>query len=303
MTYVVYSFTQKPDYEAAYNMETTSLQARVMSSEIYPKQVFTNNMLSIKMMGATKDEYGYLSVTWFRNGNEIPGVSGTRLAANHIRKGQKIHAEVNLLGPDALIEPVILPVLTVLNSPPVIASGSLVYKEEPTDAIVAMVTADDADGDKLKYSYRWFRNNVKVETTKTGSIKVDGFEQGDRIHAIIMANDGGKDVASYKCDPVPIGSNAPMITSQPPARLTQDRRYVYQLTVEAPDPETLVYEVLKGPSGMKISPDGYLAWKLPESQAGSREYDVVVRVSDASGGESYQEFSINLSAKAADQDG
>lgn len=301
ITYAVYMITNQPNYDALYDGDANDLKVKVLSSEIYPKSVYTNNSLSIKMHDANKEEYSYVSVKWFRNGGEVTGVSQTTLPAKYTRKGDRIHAEVNLLGPDALEEPVKTETVSVLNTPPVVASGSLTLVTRPTDMIVARITADDTDKDRLDYTYKWLVNRQEYQTTKDRTLRVGAFELGDEISAIVYVTDHDADAVTYQCEPIVLGSNAPVITSQPPSSFTPDRRYVYQLEVTAPDTQTLNFELLKAPEGMKISSTGFIDWELPAAEVGSRKYTVIVKASDASGGEAQQEFTISLSGMAGSQ--
>ena len=302
IAFSVYSFTSKPDFEAAYEMDKSSLAAKVMSAEIYPKSVYSGNSLNIRMQKATKDEYRYLQVRWFKNGHVVPSEAGPKFPSRLTNKGDRIYAEINLLGIDELEVPVKTSEIVVLNSPPAIVTGSLILRTEPTDMIVARIEASDGDKDRLKFTYQWFRNGSPIQGQRKKSLPLANYGQGDTFHVVVTASDGENSTAPYKTEPMELGSNAPTITSQPPGSFTPDRHYIYQVVVSGGNTETLQYEV-KGPSGMKISSTGMLDWELPEQAVGSREYTIVVRVSDATGGAVSQEFSLNLSAQARNDDG
>ncbi len=297
VAFAVYSFTSKPDFEATYQSDQSNLRAKVSSADIYPKAVYTNNTLQLKMMRATRDEYSYLDVRWFRNGQQIRGVSGPSLPPQYFRKGDLVYAEVNLLGIDAMDTPVKTTPVTVLNSPPRIVSASTALRSLDSDVLFARVNATDADREKLKITYRWFRNGVEVPDANLPVFDLGNCADGDVIYAMITASDGDDETAPYKCDPITLGSNAPMITSTPPSSCTPDRRYVYQVEVTTPSNDPLTWELVKGPKGMTLSPDGLITWKLPEKAEGQREFGVVVRVADPTGGEAFQEFTIGLSGK------
>jgi hypothetical protein len=129
---------------------------------------------------------------------------------------------------------------------------------------------------------------------------VADFAKGDEFQVEIIATDGDDPTLPYKTDPLTLGSAAPQITSMPPNGFTPDRHYVYQLAVEAPDPSTLNYELVKAPEGMRVSSTGLIDWELPASAAGTRDYEVLVRVTDPTGGEGLQNFTISLSGTAAE---
>gem|GEM_PF-4924697 len=158
----VYSFTSKPDFQATYQTDQSNLRAKVSSIEIYPKAVYTTNTLQLRMMRATREDYSYLDVRWFRNGQQIEGVAGPQLPNQYIRKGDQIHAEVNLLGLDAMPKPVTTVPVVVLNSPPRIVSASTAMRTIDSDVLFARVDAVDADRERLKISYRWIRNGVEI---------------------------------------------------------------------------------------------------------------------------------------------
>ena len=298
VTFAVYSMTAKPDYEIGYQLEQSTLHAKVQSSEIYPKTAYTNSSLKIKMASAVKKEYLYIAVKWFRNDQEIHNYNDPTLIPAKFRKGDRIHAEVNLLGPDALEQPVVTRPVHILNTPPTIVEASTVLKTEPSDVIKARVNAVDADADRIRYRYRWFRNGAEIGGQTKAALDVAKCSMGDEVYAEIVALDGEDESPPFKSEPIKLGSNAPQITSQPPQSFTDDRRYVYQVVATAPDPNSLTFDLLKAPAGMTIDETGRIDWPLPEAQLGSRDYDIVVRVSDPTGGEAYQEFSLSLTGSS-----
>ena len=294
VTFAVYSMTAKPNYEIGYQLEQSTLHAKVQSSEIYPKTAYTNSALRIKMVNAIKKEYLYITVKWFRNDQEIHNYADPTLTPDKFVKGDQIHAEVNLLGPDVLEQPVVTTPVYVLNTPASIIEASTNLKTVPSDVIVARVNAVDADGDKIRYRYQWFKNGTIIAGQKKAALDIVHCGIGDKVWASIIAFDGEDESAPFKSEPIKIGSDAPKITSNPPQTLTKDRRYVYQVTTSVPDPSTLNFDLLKAPSGMKIDRNGLIDWALPEVAQGSRNYDVVIRVTDPTGGEAEQEFSLSL---------
>jgi hypothetical protein len=295
--FAVYSFTSKPDYSMVYDMEQGALRAKVMSSEIYPKTAYTNNSLRIKMENAKKEEYLYVAVKWFRNGEEIYNYNDPTLIPAKFSKGDRIYAEVNLLGPDALDEPVVTRPVTILNTPPQIIEASTIMNKIPSDVITVRVNAVDADKDRLKYTYNWFINDREVPNQNKPVLNVAECQNGDQIYAQVVASDGEDESSPNKSEPLRIGSNVISITSQPPKTVGEDRRFVYQVSATGPEPETMVYQLINGPAGMSISKTGKLEWQMPDPTLGEHAHEVVIRVSDATGGEAFQEFKINTTGK------
>lgn len=294
VTFAVYSMTAKPDYEVGYQLEQSTLHAKVQSSEIYPKTAYTNNSLQIKMESATKKEYAYIAVKWFRNGQEINNYNEPTLIPTLFKKGDQIHAEVNLLGPEAMEKPVVTKPVHILNTPPSIVEASTVLETVPSDVIKARVNAVDADSDNIRYRYKWFVNGAEIGGQSKATLDVAYCKNGDEVYAEIVALDGEDESPPFKSESTKIGSNAPKITSQPPQSFTKDRRYVYQVVVDAPDPGSLTFNLVKGPEGMQIDETGRIDWALPEAQLGSRDYEIVLRVTDPTGGEALQKFNLSL---------
>jgi hypothetical protein len=292
--FAVYSFTSKPDYSHVYQMEQGTLHAKVMSSEIYPKTAYTNNSLRIKMAKAKKEEYLYIAVKWFRNGQEIYNYNDPTLVPQKFRKGDQIYAEVNLLGPEALDEPVRTLPVKIINTPPQIIEASAIMKQIPSDVITARVNAVDADKDKIRYNFKWYVNDRQVSGENKEFLNVAECQNGDEVYAEVIALDGDDESPPYKSEPLRIGSNVLQITSQPPNGVGEDRRYTYQVSATGPEPESMIYQLITGPPGMGMSKTGRIEWQMPAPKLGENVYEVVVRVADATGGEAFQEFEINV---------
>ncbi len=292
--FAVYSFTAKPNYDRVFEVGESPLQAKVMSSEIFPKSAYAHNALKIKMQKALKNEYLYIAVKWFRNGQAIHNFNEPSLPPSKFKKGDQIHAEVNLLGPDALDEPVVTLPVTVLNTPPQIIEASLVLNDATGGMIRARVNAVDADKDKMTFKYAWYINGSQVPGKSKSALNAGLCKNGDEVYAMISATDGDDESSAHKSEPLKIGSNVVQITSEPPNSIAEGRRYVYQVAATAPDLEALTYSLITKPTGMTISNTGRIEWQLPDPKLGERAFEVVVRVADPTGSEAYQEFEISV---------
>jgi hypothetical protein len=293
--YAVYLFTSKPNYDEVFELGESSLHAKVNSSEIYPKSAYTNNTLKIKMQKALKEEYLYIAVKWFRNGQQIYNYNEPELLSSKFSKGDQIHAEVNLLGPDEMDQPVVTLPVTILNTPPQIIEASAVLESgSSSGAIRARVNAMDADKDRIRYRYAWYINDRQLPGETKATLDVGLCKKGDEVYAEIVAMDGDDESPPFKSEPVRIGGNVLKITSQPPKSIGEDRRYVYQVATEAPDPEALMFSLVSSPTGMTISKTGRVEWQLPDPKLGTQAYEVVIRVADPTGTEVFQEFAINV---------
>jgi hypothetical protein len=294
--FAVYSFTAKPNYDRILEAGESPLQAKVMSSEIFPRSAYKHNTLQIKMQKALKEEYLYIAVKWFRNDQAIHNFNEPSLPPSKFTKGDQIHAEVNLLGPDALDEPVVTLPVTVLNTPPQIIEASLVLNEATGGMIRARVNAVDADKDKISFKYAWYINGSQVPGQSKSALNVGLCKNGDEVYAMISAADGGDQSPVHKSELLRIGGNVVQITSEPPNSIGDDRKYTYQVVTSAPEPEVLTYSLITKPTGMTISKTGRIEWQLPDPKLGERAFEVVVRVEDPTGSEAFQEFAINVAA-------
>ena len=117
---------------------------------------------------------------------------------------------------------------------------------------------------------------------------------GDEVYARITARDNNDDSPPQDSEKITIGSNAPQITSKPPAGPRADRRYVYKVEATGPIPDDLRFSLVEAPTGMTISDTGLIEWQMPDPKLGQHSYEVVVKVTDPTGGEAIQDFAINV---------
>ncbi len=293
----VYKFTNQTDLGDIYAEEHGQLSAKVQSSQIYPKSVFTGSMLQIKMTAGTPDDYKYLQVKWYRNGTEIPRHAGPQLPSSTFHKGDEVYAAVNLIGPEALAEPVITAAVKVENSPPAISSGSVFMLDQ--QYFLARVNASDADRDKITYKYIWFINNREIAGESTDKLPVSYAESGDKVVAQVVASDGEIESAAFSCDALQVEGRAPQITSNPPTAL-DGNRFVYQITTNRTDLSSLTFELLDGPNDMTITEAGKIEWEVPISED-ERNIKVSVLVSADDGGETTHSFGLSLKPNYVDQ--
>ena len=170
-------------------------------------------------------------------------------------------------------------------------------KQIPSDVITARINAVDADSDRMKFRYKWFINDRELPGQNKSKLSVAECQNGDEVYAKVVASDGDDESPETKSEPLRIGSNVLQITSQPPQSVSEDRRFLYQVSATGPEPETIIYQLISGPAGMKISTKGAVEWQMPSPKSGEQLFEIVIRVSDMSGGEAFQEFAINVTGK------
>jgi VCBS repeat-containing protein len=181
-----------------------------------------------------------------------------------------------------------------INDPPVMTSTPVTIATEDAPYTYD-VKATDADGDPLTFSL----------TTSPGGMTIDansGLINWTPTNAQVGYNDvvvqvddgnGSTDAQSFTID-VENVNDPPVITSTPITTATEDILYAYD--VEATDPDVgdvLTYSLTASPTGMTINPTtGLIEWTPTDGQVDDN--DVVVQVSDGSGGTDSQSFTITV---------
>lgn len=255
--------------------------------EIAPADAFANSTLQLRLSDVQGSSGEIATCRWFRDGNEIAGVTGGTLEPGNFHKGDTIEAETTLENGSVAKAPAV----HILNSPPRIVAASTNLKPSPSAEIYVEVSAVDADNDPITYRYAWFVNGKELSDEKKATLNVARLQKSDRIYASVVAMDGDGESSPAVADRIDIGSNVPAITSVPPQALEEGSRFVYQVKTSMPDPKDLRFELVSAPDGMTIDRGGRIEWVVPGS-AEARDYTVEVHVSDPSGGEAMQKFQI-----------
>jgi hypothetical protein len=183
------------------------------------------------------------------------------------------------------------------NQPPRIRKLSLQQAEDDESIWIAVVEADDAEGDTIELDYVWYVNG---EPSETRSQRFDATDQGrgDRFHVEVTPRDRHGTGSVAASGRVEVANSPPIITSQPPASMADG---VYRYMVEARDAEgdrPLRFELVQSPDGMHLDPySGELKWRPTAGQAGT--HTVEIAVSDNHGGRSTQLFELPIRSPGA----
>ncbi len=109
-----------------------------------------------------------------------------------------------------------------VNSPPEILSAEL----QPAGAgasqtISVAVVANDADRDRVRVSFEWYRNSEILPGLEQADAPAGSFSRGDRVYAIVFASDG-KDEVTHQTAAIIVGNSAPTLrrVAIKPARAT-----------------------------------------------------------------------------------
>ena len=236
---------------------------------------------------------------WRRNNMVIDGANASSLDPTHFSKGEKVSVDVTLADSAGVVTNEWTASTDVVNSPPRVMGASLITGTVSGDAVVqATVQSADPDGDDVTYAYKWFKNDDSAPIGTGSSFPVKNLGQGDRVTVEVVANDGQGDSSPFRSQPFAIDNRAPEFTSQPRAPRPSDTEFRYQASAADLDGDPLTYEVVSGPSGMRVDPTGMVVWPLPAQDQRKGDYPVALKVSDPKGGQALQEFSVHLDPPA-----
>jgi len=136
------------------------------------------------------------------------------------------------------------------NHPPIIRAISI----QPTPVILsgplmAIVQAQDLDGDILKFRYRWFANGKLVAERTTETVESNLFKRGDQVKVEVIPSDGKGEGAPMMSSSLTVANTAPVV-SVPSVALEEapSRRVTAQADIVDPDgdPVAVTYRWYKG---------------------------------------------------------
>ena len=282
-----------PGGEEKENPEETSAVislSRVGKIRIFPSNPDLGATLNAEVtqdnvsQGAVQYDY-----RWRVNGKEVGDQPALPLQGFH--QGDLVELEVTPSNGGGAGLPVrSLPVM-IGNRPPKITRLRLVPNTPAVgEAVRAEVEATDADGNSIQYKYQWYVNDQPIEGDQGELLDGKRFHSGDTIHVIITPFDGFSDGPARTAQPVLVVNRPPKISSMPPTEM-KGGQYVYQISANEPDGDTLRFQLVQGPSGMTLdSASGLLVWKTDVSS--DKETEVIVEVDDAKGGKDIQQFTL-----------
>jgi hypothetical protein len=231
---------------------------------------------------------------WRRDGNIIPEAATGVLEPSCFSKGQRIGVEVLMDDPESGKRHTLSAEVEVVNTPPTISRATLFMTE--ASEIGSNVTVSDPDGDPVSFRYQWYKNDRLIAGERGPSIKTSRLSRGDRVVAEVVASDGVSSSPPFRSEDLRIENRPPEFSSDPVAPKAGDTLFRYRATAVDPDRDLLRYELVSGPSGMKMGPEGTIVWPLPGPDERQGEHQVRIRVTDSKGGEAVQEFSLHFAA-------
>ena len=183
------------------------------------------------------------------------------------------------------------------NQPPTITSApdGAAYAGQRFDY---QVTANDPDGDTLSYSLAVSESGMTITTDGLFTWLPGSEWVGDTAIVEILVSDGRGGESRQKLT-LPVNESAnhpPQVTSTPETQALAGSVYGYLIAATDSDGDTFTFSLDQAPNGMTLS-GSQVNWTPADTQA-ARVHDVVIRVTDARGAASTQNFGIAVNAPA-----
>lgn len=245
---------------------------------------------SVSVMSPPKHGAEVLLVRWFVNGTESE--SGPRLSPSRFQRGDKVRAVVKLREEGGEERLLTTTDVVAVNALPDVTDVRLEPKAPTAGSTVrAIVRGKDADGDSLKYRYKWFVNDLQVPG-ESESLVLQGVKKGAWVHVSVTPNDGLADGAWMDSARYQVVNALPVVKSVLPKELPPGRRFTYRIVAEDPDGDPLTYTLREAPPGMILRGDT-LEWQVSEASIGVN-VEAVVAIADNDGGQTVQNISMTI---------
>ncbi|WP_207173288.1 putative Ig domain-containing protein [Halochromatium glycolicum] len=185
------------------------------------------------------------------------------------------------------------------NDPPSITSTPVTSGDQDGLYVYQVAASDQDQGDVLTFKLTTAPTGMTINPTSGRITWTPGNEDAGSEHAVaVQVRDSGGATAAQSFVVTVLNVNdPPVITSAPIVVAGEGVSYAYD--VEATDPDigdSLTFSLQTPPDGMTIDPSsGLISWTPASSQAGV-EASVSVRVTDAGGLMSTQDFSIAVAS-------
>jgi hypothetical protein len=153
---------------------------------------------------------------------------------------------------------------------------------------VIIEKAGEAKNGEISYKYEW---TINGQPAGSGGDSVSGFKRGDKVAVKITPFEGEK-TGSSRVLTVDVQNTPPKVSESREPKY-EGKTFTAQINGADTDGDTLSYELLKGPEGMKIDKkSGMVSWPLKDNDAG--DYPVSVKITDGHGGETTYQLTATI---------
>ena len=188
--------------------------------------------------------------------------------------------------------------VVVGNTPPAIRTLTIQPSSAKVgDRLVATVDGSDIDGEEIRYTYRWSRNNRLIVEGEQETLDTTGFSRGDTIAVSVTPQDRSSHGKEKLSELLTLANSPPRFTSSTTGTLAQGQ-FSYVASAVDPENDPLTFALESAPPGMTIDEKmGRIQWEVPAPSAGG--YRVKVVVKDDHQGWASQEFDVTFGNSVA----
>ncbi len=192
-----------------------NLAPTLLGAQVLPPIAYEATTLTCSPFGAADAEGDPIRYFYIWRVNGVPVSESSTLTGSSFRKGDSVWCQVapDDSQPGGLGLSVTAPTITILNTPPTVASASLstTTPNESTVLTVTPRTPFDIDGDSVSYRYAWSVNGATVSTAAS----IDGslFNRGDSVLVTVTPFDGTDTGASVNAGPAVVQNTPPVLSA------------------------------------------------------------------------------------------
>jgi hypothetical protein len=230
---------------------------------------------------------------WIVNGEPIRNQDGEQLPPELLKRGDVLSVEIRAHDGTVESSPFTTEPVVVGNSPPVVAH-LVIEPESDSSGVRVQARADisDVDGDFIRVSYRWWKNDALVQEGDEAELDTAGFSRGDTVSVEAVAFDGAQKGKAVRSVPIRMGNISPRIVSAP-AKSIVNNRYDYQVVATDAESDVITFSLETAPPGMTIDEHkGFVSWQISPDQIGVHKVRILAK--DSQGAVTFQEFELNL---------
>ena len=185
------------------------------------------------------------------------------------------------------------PEVVAVNALPAVTDVRIEPRAPTSGSTVRAITqGQDADGDSLKFKYKWYVNDLPV-AGEGESFVLNGVKKGAWVHVSVTPNDGFADGAWLDSPRYQVVNGLPVVKSSLPKEFHRDDMFIYRIIAEDPDGDPLTYTLTKGPPGMIPQGVRRSNGRYRKNRIGTN-VNAVVMISDNDGGQTVQNISMTI---------
>ncbi|HTO05834.1 MAG TPA: putative Ig domain-containing protein [Myxococcota bacterium] len=270
-------------------------EPEIVSATLSPEPAGAGDSVSIDVNARDIDrDRLQTTIEWYRNGELDASLQGVSIPGNTFNRGDRVYAVAHVSDGLHEVSKATNP-LTIGNAVPKVRGVSIgPSSATASDVLEAQATAQDADGDSIELSYRWFKNGQPLEGATDARLPAGRVRRGDKLAVEVSASDGTDQSEWVRSQDFVIANAQPVITSQPGYEMGPTGVYSYEISAKDADGDTpLRYELVSGPTGMAIDDaTGAVTWTVPQDAKASNPIEVAV--TDGFGGRATQRWVLSV---------